>query len=355
MNEYHMIREVREQSQAFSDILRSRSRIAEIVHELAKKVPRSYYAVGCGSSYYAAMIGAFYHEYMFGLDSRAFPSSEFVWYAPITNLPSPVVIALSRSGRTSETVEAARKAKKLKLSVIGLTSDLTSPLGQESEYSLDIGVKDEKSVIMTKSFTASTLVTILIGYEFAKLQGTVLKQFDSNLAQLPEDANKVIQTVDEQTKKTAETISKISRFIYLGSGGNYPACLEGALKLRETSYTSSEAYHTLEVRHGPFAQLQKGIGVIAIVTEDQTIKQTETLLKQIAATGATVIPISNVPRVCDSYEQSIRMPESLAVEFTPILSMIPMQMLAYYYTLQHGVNPDVPRNLTRFVTTDIAS
>ena len=99
--------------------------------------------------------------------------------------------------------------------------------------------------------------------------------------------------------------------------------------------------------------MQKGIGVIAIVLEDQTLKQTETLLRQIAATGATVIPISNVPRIFNSYEQSIRMPESLPVEFAPILSMIPMQMLAYYYTLQHGVNPDVPRNLTRFVTTDI--
>ena len=243
MNEYHMITEVREQSQVFSDILRSRNRIAKIVHELAMNVPRSYYVVGCGSSYYAAMIGAFYHEYMFGLDSRAFPSSEFVWYAPITNLPSPVVIALSRSGRTSETVEAARKAKKLKLPVIGLTSDLTSPLGQESEYSLDIGAKDEKSVIMTKSFTASTLVTILIGYEFAKLQDTAPKKFESNLAQLPEDAHRVIQTVEEQAKKTAESISKISRFIYLGSGGNYPACLEGALKLRNVIHLQRGLSH----------------------------------------------------------------------------------------------------------------
>ncbi|MGA3406180.1 MAG: SIS domain-containing protein [Candidatus Bathyarchaeia archaeon] len=147
-----MIKEVREQAKVFADILRTRSKIADVARELSKRNPRSYYAVGCGSSYYAAMIGIFYHEYVFGLDSRALPSSEFVWYTPVNSPPS-VLMALSRSGKTSETVGATRKARKMQIPTVAITSEPTSTMGTECDYCLNIQIGDEQSVVMTKSFT----------------------------------------------------------------------------------------------------------------------------------------------------------------------------------------------------------
>jgi glucosamine--fructose-6-phosphate aminotransferase (isomerizing) len=162
----------------------------------------------------------------------------------------------------------------------------------------------------------------------------------------------VVSAVDDQAKARAES-AKAKRFIYLGSGGSYASCLEGALKLRETSYAASECYHTMEFRHGPFAELEKGIQVISVAPKGKNIQEQLTLLEEIAATGATVVPISNEPAVTETYENSIVMPDTIESEFAPILYMIPLQLFAYYYAVKNGRNPDEPRNLTKFVTTEI--
>ncbi len=357
MNSYHMIREIREQPEAFERILaETRPRIQEITREARTRArPETHYIIGCGSSYYAAMVGAFYHEYILGLDSRALPSSEFFWFAPRSSASAPILIALARSGRTSETVEATRKAMRIKIPTIAVTSDPSSTMGQECDYCLDTKIPNEQSTIMTKTFTASALCSLLVGVEFAKLCGaTVPKNFEVELSQLPKDAENVVRTVEDQAREIADRSSKIARFIYLGTGANFPTCLEGALKLRETSYSASEAYHSMEFRHGPFAELEKGIQVFGIVPKGKTVRQEAALLKEIASTGATVIPVSNVPEIIASYPDSIRMPDMISSEFAPLLFMIPMQMFAYYYALKKGLNPDRPRNLARYITTEMS-
>jgi glucosamine--fructose-6-phosphate aminotransferase (isomerizing) len=318
--------------------------------------PATYYITGCGSSYYAAMIPAHYYSYTLGLNGRALPSSEFVWYAPGPDDRSPILLALSRSGRTSESVEAIRKAVRTGVPSIAVTSDPTSTMSEECDYSLDTGVTSEQSVIMTKTFTCGALAATLLGIEFSEAQGTtpIPEQLEDDLDNLPTDTQRVISAVEDQAKTRAEKATA-NRFIYLGSGGNYASCLEGALKLRETSYSASECYHTMEFRHGPFAELEKGIQVISVVPKNKNINEHLTLLKEIAATGATVVPISNEPTVIASFENSIVMPDSVGNEFTPILYMIPLQLFAYYYAVKKGRNPDKPRNLTKFVTTDIKS
>jgi glucosamine--fructose-6-phosphate aminotransferase (isomerizing) len=350
VNDYHMISEVLEQANVFSSILRNRALIADVAHEVSKRNPRRHYVIGCGSSYYAAIISAFYHEHLFNVDSRAVPSSEFIWYPPVPN--SITLMALSRSGRTSETLEATRRAKKMQIPTIAVTADPLSPMGKESDYCLDIGIGEEQSVIMTKSFTASTLLSILLGFELSRLQSANRREFDEEFVQLPSDADRVIRGMEDQARTVAESMKKLSRFIYLGSGASYGACLEGALKLRETSYTTCEVYHIPEFRHGPFALLQNDVGVVAIVPEDRTLKQSEMLLKEMASKGAMVVPISNVPRITDAYKNSIRMPEGISTNFMPLLSVIPMQMIAFHYAVGRGLNPDSPRNLTKFVATD---
>ena len=350
MNDFHMINEVREQANVFAKILRNRTLITDIARQVSIRNPRSYYAIGCGSSYYASIISAFYHEHLFNLDSRAFPSSEFIWYPPSSN--SLVLMALSRSGRTSETLEATRRAKKMRISTVAVTSDPSSPMGRECDYCLDIGIGEEQSVVMTKSFTASTLTSILLGFELSKLLPTNRKEFDEELTQLPSSADNLIRGVEDQAKTSADTMKRLTRFIYLGSGASYGACLEGALKLRETSYTACEVYHIPEIRHGPFALLEKDVGVIAVVPDDKTLNQSEMLLNEMASKGATVIPISNVPKITKSYKNSIRMPDRISANLMPLLSVIPMQMVAFYYAVGRGLNPDLPRNLTKFVTTD---
>jgi glucosamine--fructose-6-phosphate aminotransferase (isomerizing) len=352
---HHMIREIREQPQAFARNMEERGRIREVAEKVWSKPARNYYIAGCGSSYYSAMIAAFYHEYVLGLNSRAMPSSEFVWYAPIPNLPSWMLIALSRSGRTSETVAASRKARKMKATVVAVTADSSSTMAHECDHCIDIGIGNEESTIMTKSFTASAFCSILLGLEFARLQrAPIPRVFEDKLDYLPEEAQSVIGAVEDQTKKTAEMMSGLSRFIYLGSGGNYASCLEGALKLRETSYTASETYHTLEFRHGPFAELQEGIGVVAVVPKGRAIQEWKMLLQEIASTGASLFPISDEREILDVYDNAIRMPESLTPEFAPLLFMIPMQLIAYYHAVKRGLNPDSPRNLSKYVKTEIS-
>jgi len=301
------------------------------------------------------MVATFYHEYDFGLDSRALPSSELIWFAPRSTAASPILIALSRSGRTSETVEATRKAKKIKMPTIAVTSDMQSTIAKECEYSLDTGVPNEQSTIMTKTFSGSALCSILLGLEFAKLTGAVISpSIEEELRELPRHAEDVVRTVKDEARELAEKTNAV-RYIYLGSGANYATCLEGALKLRETSYSASEAYHAMECRHGPFAELEKGIQVFGVVPKGKTARQEAALLKEIASTGASVVPISNVPEILESYPDSIRMPDTISTEFAPLLFMIPMQMFAYYYTIRRGLNPDRPRNLARYITTEIAS
>ena len=354
LNSHHMIREIREQPKVFEKIVsETRQRIQEIAREAsARSRPETIYVIGCGSSYYAAMVGTFYHEYSLGLDSRALPSSEFFWFAPRPDVPTPILIALARSGRTSETVEATRKAMKLKIPTIAVTSDPSSTMGQECDYCLDTGAGNEQSTVMTKTFTAGALCSILLGLELAKLRGsTVHNDLETELSQLPRDADNVVRAVEEQARNTADKSSKMARFMYLGTGANFPTCLEGALKLRETSYSASEAYHAMEFRHGPFAQLEKGIQVFGVIPEGKTNHQEATLLKEIAPTGATLVPITNVPEIFNSYSYSIQMPEMACSELAPLLFMIPMQIFAYYFSTSKGLNPDRPRNLTKFVTT----
>ena len=356
MTSYHMIKEIREQPEALRKILSdTKPRIEEIARSAWKSThPERFYLTGCGSSYYAAMIPAFYYEYVLGLDGRAIPSSEFVWYAQgRAPLPS-TLIALSRSGETSESVEAIRKAKKAGISTVAVTSDPISTMSKECDYNLNTGVLDEQSVIMTKTFTGSAMCATLLGIEFAKLRGTsaVPAHFEDELARLPADADAVISAVEDQSKELAESTGA-TRFIYLGSDGHYASCLEGALKLREASYVASETYHTMEFRHGPFAELEKEIHVFAIVPKGRNLQEQIKIMREIGATGATVVPISNDPEVVTTYKNSIRMPDSIGSELGPILYMIPMQLFAYYYSVRKGRNPDEPRNLTKYVTTEI--
>jgi glucosamine--fructose-6-phosphate aminotransferase (isomerizing) len=351
-----MIKEIHEQPTAFERILTdTRERIRTVALEIWKnKRPNMFYMVGCGSSYYAAMIPGFYCEYQLGLNAVALPSSEFVWYAPKPNANAPILIALSRSGKTSETVEATRKAKKGGIPTVAVTSDQKSTMAQECDYTFDLGISTDQSLIMTKTFTGSALSSFLLGLEFAKLRGEALpKNVEDELGKLAGDAKDVIRDVEEQTKKAAETSSDISRYIYLGSGACYAACLEGALKLRETSYGASETYHSMEFRHGPFAELQKNIQVFAVVPRGKAVAQQLTLLKEINATGATVVPITDAPEIITSFKNSIRMPQSISSLFSALLYMIPMQLFAYFYATHKGLNPDEPRNLSRYVTTEI--
>ena len=358
MNSHHMLEEIREQPAALGKLL---DETWPLVRRMTRAVwrthhPSTFYLTGCGSSYYAAMIPAHYYNFLLGLDGRALPSSEFVWYAPGPNDHSPILVSLSRSGRTSESVEAVRKAGRLGVPTVAVTSDPSSTMSEECDYSLYTGIPSEKSVIMTKTFTGGALAATLLGMEFSNASGntTASERLAEELANLPTDLERVFTAVDDQVKAAAER-SKNGRFIYLGSGGNYASCLEGALKLRETSYVASEAYHSMEFRHGPFAQLERGITVIAVVPKGRSIREQLTLLGEIKATGATVIPISNEPTVIETFENRIVMPDSIESDFAPILYMIPLQLFAYYYAVKNGKNPDEPRNLTKFVTTDIAA
>jgi len=350
MNHF-MYKEILEQPNALGATLDlAKRRLPSLIDQIRERDLQRIFLTGCGTSYYAALMGEFYLEKIAEIQSRAFPSSEFRYCFPTGNASRYLLIVASRSGETTEAIQALEEAKKRGAVTLAISNNPTSPLVEGADHAFLLGVGEENSIVMTKTFSCLVFTLQLLSLEFCGNQrNEETAKIREQLYEIPRFAGSLVRKFSDEAEGLAKKYLSLSRFIYLGSGPNYPICLEAGLKLRETSYVPVEVFHTLEFRHGPMAGVDEDVLVIAVLTRSETTDKQLKVLKEIRERNAPVLAISNVAAAVNQVDGFVNVPNELDELSSPLLNLMPLQLFAYFYSVSKGLDPDNPRSLVRFV------
>lgn len=359
---HFMLKEIHEQPETIQNSMRGRLLEEEGtvklggLSEVADKViraPRLIFAA-CGTSWHAALIGKYMLEQYARIPVEVEYASEFRYRNPILK-KDDVVLLISQSGETADTLAALREAKAQGATVIGICNVVGSSIARESDGGVYIHAGPEIGVASTKAFTSQLTVLALLTILIARSKGMPREkgiELVQELKRLPEK----VQTILSDSKKIeyiAHEFKDTKNFLYLGRGYNFPAALEGALKLKEISYIHAEGYPAAEMKHGPIALIDENMPVVFIAPQDRTYEKIMSNIQEVKARSGKVIAIVNDEE--DSIRQladyRICVPSTLDL-FTPILAVIPLQLLAYYIAVSRGCNVDQPRNLAKSVTVE---
>jgi glucosamine--fructose-6-phosphate aminotransferase (isomerizing) len=281
-------------------------------------------------------------------------ASEFRYRNPVlTN--DDVVILISQSGETADTLAALREAKAQGATAIGICNVVGSSIARESDGGVYIHAGPEIGVASTKAFTSQLTVLALLTILIARRKGMTQEQgmeLVQELKLLPEKAQSIL-TDTKQIEQIASEFKKIKNFLYLGRGYNFPVALEGALKLKEISYIHAEGYPAAEMKHGPIALIDEKMPVVFIAPNDRTYDKIISNIQEVKARRGRVIALVNEreKNISQLADYLICVPQTLDL-FSPILSVIPLQLLAYYIAVSRGCNVDQPRNLAKSVTVE---
>jgi glucosamine--fructose-6-phosphate aminotransferase (isomerizing) len=308
----------------------------------------------CGTSWHAALIGEYMLEQYAHIPVEVEYASEFRYRNPIIN-KDDVVIFISQSGETADTLAALREAKAKGATVIGICNVVGSSIARESDAGVYIHAGPEIGVASTKAFTSQLTVLALFTIYLARHKG-MKKEKGIELVRELELLSEKVQSILSDTKQIeyiAEEFKDMKNFLYLGRGYNFPAALEGALKLKEISYIHAEGYPAAEMKHGPIALIDENMPVVFIAPQDRTYEKIMSNIHEVKARHGRVIAIVNSKddSISKLVDHIISIPSTIDL-FTPILSVIPLQLLAYYIAVSRGCNVDQPRNLAKSVTVE---
>lgn len=310
--------------------------------------------VACGTSYHAALIGKYIIEDIARIPVHAEYASEYRYRNPI--IPEDtLVFVISQSGETADTLAALREAKAKGARVLGITNVVGSTIARESDGGSYIHAGSEIGVASTKAFTSQvtilTLLSILLGRmnNLSTLQGM---QYIRELERIPAKIEAILAQNDK-IREIAASIKDCAHALYLGRGVNYPVALEGALKLKEISYIHAEGYPAAEMKHGPIALIDKNMPVVAIALQDPLYEKIYSNLQEVRARKARLISIASQgdTELAKISEHVIYIPDTLT-NLQPLLSVIPLQLLAYHVADLKGFDVDQPRNLAKSVTVE---
>lgn len=311
--------------------------------------------VACGTSWHAALIGEHLIEDLCRIPVEVEYASEFRYRNPVIH-PGDIVIAISQSGETADTLAAVELAKSKGAFIYGVCNVVGSSIARATDSGSYIHVGPEIGVASTKAFTGQVTVLSMLALTIARQKGTIgetdFVKMVGELQSIPDKISQVLKKADE-VKELSKIFTYAHNFIYLGRGYNYPAALEGALKLKEISYIHAEGYPAAEMKHGPIALIDAEMPVVAIATTDSIYEKTISNIQEIKARKGKVIAIVSegediVHRITD---YCIEIPH-VAEPFAPIVASIPLQLLAYYIAVNKGCNVDQPRNLAKSVTVE---
>ena len=311
--------------------------------------------IGCGTSWHAGLVAEYFYEKYIKVPVEVEYASEFRYRFPIIN-KGDVVIVISQSGETADTLEATRIAKEKGAIVLGIVNAVGSSIARLTEEGCYLHAGPEIGVASTKAFTSQLMVLLLIGVKAAYLKNNISKKkfhkMISYLKRIPSQINKVLES-NEKIKKISKKIYKKNNALFLGRGNNFPVALEGALKLKEISYIHAEGYPAAEMKHGPIALIDKEMPVIAICTKSDEYDKMISNIREVGSRNAIVIGIIDKENkhVKDYLDFSITVP-STSKDFTPIINLIPLQLLAYHCAVLRGCDVDKPRNLAKSVTVE---
>ena len=311
--------------------------------------------VGCGTSWHAGLIGKQLIESLARIPVEVEYSSEFRYRNPIIR-PSDVVIAMSQSGETADTLAAIQLAKEKGAFIYGICNSVGSSIARATNSGTYIHVGPEIGVASTKAFTGQVtvlaLLALCLGREKGSLAPERYTQIIDDLFILPEKIEKIFEQ-KERIEQLSTRFTYAHNFIYLGRGINYPVALEGALKLKEISYIHAEGYPAAEMKHGPIALIDEEMPIVVIATRDKIYEKVVSHIQEIKARKGRIIAIVNEgdTQVANMVDYVIEIPE-IAPELEPLLTVVPLQLLSYYIAVCKGKDVDQPRNLAKSVTVE---
>ena len=310
--------------------------------------------VGCGTSMHAGMVGEYAFEEVAGVPVKVEQAAEFRYRNPIIN-KHDLVIAISQSGETADTLAAVKEAKKKGVTVVGICNVVSSAIARETGRGVYLHAGPEIGVASTKAFTCQVVILLMMALKIARTRKLPLydgEQLVKWINNIPNLAKKVLAQNDS-IKKIAKKIMKNDHTFFIGRGFLYPVALEGALKLKEISYVHAEGYHASELKHGPIALLEKGTPVIALLNNIPGKDKTYGNAQECKSRGANVIAVvtQGDEEVADEFTDKIIVPNCPAMIAT-IPTTIALQLLAYHIAVFRGCDVDQPRNLAKSVTVE---
>ena len=361
--EHFMLKEIHEQPKTIEETFRGRLRAdhSEIVlGGLINIFPKIQNAeriiiIGCGTSWHAALIGEYLLEEFAQIPVEVEYASEFRYRKPVIG-KNDVVILISQSGETADTLAALHLAKDKGATVIGICNVVGSTLSRETDAGVYTHAGIEIGVASTKAFTAQVTVLTMFALKLAMARKTISEEdyriLVKELAQIPEKGRLILQN-DAKIKAIAEKYKDVLNALYLGRGYLFPVALEGALKLKEISYVHAEGYAAGEMKHGPIALVDDNLPVIVVAPKDDYYEKIVSNIQEVKARKGNVIAIVTEGDVVlkEMVNDSIEIPDSHPA-VAPLLSVIPLQLLAYHIALLRGCNVDQPRNLAKSVIVE---
>lgn len=359
--DYFMLKEIYEQPKAISDTMNPRIRDGEIViEELGMsdeeiREIRKIYIVACGSAYHAGVTGKYVLEGMARIPVEVDLASEFRYRNPILD-EKTLVIIISQSGETADSLAALREAKERKSRVLGIVNVVGSSIAREADNVFYTWAGPEISVATTKAYSTQLIALYLLAMKFSKVRGTV---GEAEFAAMLEDLRRLPKQVEfllggqERIQKFANRYLAADHIFFIGRGLDYAISLEGSLKLKEISYIHSEAYAAGELKHGTISLIEDGTLVVAVLTQEELYKKTISNIQEVRTRGAFVMAVTNAHHT-DAEKNAdyvIYLPETNSY-FTNSLAVIPLQLFGYYVALGRGLDVDKPRNLAKSVTVE---
>lgn len=360
--DHFMLKEIFEQPETIRNAMRGRIHLDESTVRLGGlrtvtdklRDARRIIILGCGTSWHAGLVGEYMLEQIAGIPVEVEYASEFRYRDPIL-YKDDIVIAISQSGETADTLAALREAKRHGATTLGIVNVVGSSIARETDAGVYSHAGPEIGVASTKAFTSQLTVLSLMTVMLARMRRMGAAEGAQILKALMELPEKVEYTLAraEQVKKIAHEIATTQNALYLGRGYNFPVALEGALKLKEISYIHAEGYPAAEMKHGPIALIDANMPVVFIAPKDDIYDKIVTNIQEVRARSGRVIAIATEgdTRIESLAEHVIYVPETHPF-LSPILNVLPLQLLSYYVALERGCNVDQPRNLAKSVTVE---
>ncbi|AZB35454.1 glutamine--fructose-6-phosphate transaminase (isomerizing) [Chryseobacterium bernardetii] len=362
--EHFMLKEIFEQPKSVQDTMRGRLLVEEGIIKMAGiwdhvekfKNANRIIIIACGTSWHAGLIGEYLIEEYARIPVEVEYASEFRYRNPIIT-DKDVVIAISQSGETADTMAALKLAKEKGAFIYGICNVVDSSIARITDAGSYTHAGPEIGVASTKAFTAQLTILTLIAFKLGKHNGNLGNaEFMSLIAELdaiPKKIEDVLNTTHELTQNIAKDFVKATNFLYLGRGYNYPAALEGALKLKEISYIHAEGYPAAEMKHGPIALIDENMPIVIIAPKKGHYDKIVSNVQEIKARKGKIIAVVNKGdrQVSEMADYVIEVPETSEC-FSPIVASVPLQLLAYYIAVYRGANVDQPRNLAKSVTVE---
>lgn len=361
-HEHFMLKEILEQPDALADCMRGRVNLSEgRVHlggiaNFARELVRTHRIVitGCGTAWHAGLVGEYLFEELARIPTEVEYASEFRYRNPIID-EGTALIAMSQSGETADTLAALREAKDKGATVLGIVNAVGSTIARETDAGVYLHVGPEIGVASTKAYIGQVLVLTMMALYLGRrrnLSQNSLQFYLDALASLPDKVRSITAQSDE-IREVAERYKDAENWLYLGRGYNYPTALEGALKLKEISYIHAEGMPAAEMKHGPIALITKDMPVVFIATKNSQYDKVVSNIEEVRARKGRVIAVATEgdKEIADLAEHVFYVPD-VPEPLQPLVSIVPLQLLAYHAAVLRGCDVDKPRNLAKSVTVE---